>query len=300
MTIIQVSAEDMKMALGDLYDPTLPLPNASYTRFTTTESNEQLEKISQEVATGSFSRSGPEREQSWGDSWAAVRDKFKNSNYDLTVLDPPYVSANPIVRWMGQYVRAESLDFEMEVYRYIRESVFRKLIKDAIAVHDVGAGSCFNSVAYLQYNPKARVFAYDWAEASQDIAHMLWRQHNMKIYGHHVDFYDCNITVDPLDVVMTTCALEQVGDKWFSFLDNMWRARPRIVVHIEPILEKYTDTPFDTVARDYHTSRNYLSGYYEALLKLQDKNKIKIVCDHRTGIGSRFHECYTVIAWKLL
>ena len=190
----------------------------------------------------------------------------------------------------------------MNVYRYIRESVFRKFMSSAQIVHDVGAGSCFNSAAYIHFNPEATVFAYDWAPASQQIANDLRTVHNMRLYGERLDFFNPDLALETSDdIVLTTCAMEQLGDRWQPFLNNLLMEKPRRVVHIEPILEKYAeDRGFDSIAREYHLERNYLRGYYPELLRLRDAGKINIVCDHRTGIGSRFHECYTVIAWEPL
>ena len=298
-----VSEQDMRAAMGPLYDPAVYLPNAFYKELSLIDSHREMEMVRLELMSKRFSESGPHREQSWSDSWEAVREKFVQSGYNLFVLDPPYVSANPIVRWMGQYIRATSNGFEMNVYRYLRETVFRKLMSDARFVHDVGAGSCFNSAAYLHFNLDATVFAYDWAPASQQIANDLYKHHGMRLYGERFDFYNPTLhreTKDEREIVMTTCAMEQLGAGWKPFLDNLMIMRPDRVVHIEPILEKYDDTPYDNVARQYHEQRNYLSGYYPALKKLESEGKIKIVCDHRTGIGSRFHECYTVLAWELI
>jgi hypothetical protein len=289
----------MQEALGSLYDVSIPLPDARYVELSLVDSHQVQRTIQSELISAHFSISGPQREESWSDSWAVVRDKFEKSNYDLTVLDPPYVSANPTVRWLGGYIRADSPGFEMEIYRYIRESVFRKYMNDAVTVHDVGAGSCFNTAAYAKFNIASRIIAYDWAPASQDIANMLRNQHKMRVFGQHLDLYNSDMTMDHSDIVMTTCALEQLGERWGSFLYNVMKERPRRVVHIEPIFEKYyEDRGFDEVAREYHLQRNYLKGYYPELLKLRDAGHINILCDHRTGIGSKFHECYTVLVWE--
>lgn len=297
-----VSADDMRAAMGPLYDSELQLPNAFYKELSLIDSHREQQLVMTHMLSARFSASGPQRENSWSDAWAECHAEFVESGYDLRKLDPKYVSANPIVRWMGYYVRAESSNFEMNVYRYIRETVFRKLMRDGYIVHDVGAGSCFNSVAYFRFNPARPVHAYDWAPASQKIADDIRTHYGMPIYGKHFNFFQPDLTLESKeDIVLTTCAMEQLGESWRPFLDNLLAVKPKRVVHIEPIFEKYADDRgFDTVAREYHLERNYLRGYYPELLRLRDAGKINIVCDHRTGIGSRFHECYTVIAWEPL
>lgn len=296
----RVNDVDMMRAMGPLYSPSVDLPPVSYETLTDIECELELENARSDLDARDLSVSGPERETSWSDSWAAVRDSFAKSEYELAVLDPPYVSASPIVRWMGRYARASTGGFEMEVYKYIRETVFRKLMLDASTVHDIGSGSCFNSAAYCRLNSAVDVVAYDWAPASQDIANMLHEQHGMRVRGERLNLYDSKFTLGSNDIVMTTCALEQLGHKWESFLDNALREKPKRVVHIEPILEKYSDNIFDGIARAYHVRRNYLNGYYSELIRLQNAGQIDLICDHRTGIGSRFHECYTILAWEPL
>lgn len=294
-----VDALDMQEAMGHLYDPTIPIPSVRYTELSMVDCHQVQQTIQTELISGRFSKSGPDRERSWSDSWAAVRDRFRESGYDLAVLDPPYVSANPTVRWLGAYARAETEGFEMEVYRYVRESVFRRYMSTARAVHDVGAGSCFNAAAYCRFNRAARVMTYDWAPAIADIADDLRRHHGMRVHGHHFNFFEPSLTIDTGDTVMTTCAMEQLGENWRPFLDHLLSVRPGRVVHVEPILEKYEeDKGFDAVAREYHLERGYLRGYYPELLRLHAGGRIKILCDHRTGIGGRYHECYTVLVWE--
>lgn len=302
LNAIAVSAEDMRVAMGPLYDSELLLPNAFYRELNLVDSGREMQLVMTQMLSARFSESGPQREQSWSDAWLDRRDEFVKSGYNLQVLDPPYVSANPIVRWMGTYARAESSNFEMNVYRYIRESVFRKFMRDGHVVHDVGAGSCFNSVAYFRFNPAHPVYAYDWAPASQLIAEDIRAQYGMPIYGKRFDFFNPNLTLESReDIVFTTCAMEQLGENWQPFLDNLLAISPKRVVHIEPIYEMYDqDGDYDRLAREYHAERNYLRGYWPALKKLRDQDKIRIQCAHRTGIGSRFHECYTVIVWEPL
>ena len=296
-----VDANDMRQALGPLYDPSIPLPDARYIELSLIDSYHEQQLIQMELISGRFSESGPHREKSWSDAWTDRLQTFANAGYEVAALDPPYVSAHAIVRWMGSYIRATSENFEMRVYEYIRESLFRKFMSDASIVHDVGAGTCFNSAAYLKLYPKSTVYAYDWAPATEIISDLLRQKHGMNIRGRKFDFYKPDLCCMEDDVVMTTCAMEQIGEDWRPFLDNLLTEKPRRVVHLEPIYEKYEeDRGYDSIAREYHRQRKYLRGYYPELKKLAAEGKIRILCDHRTGIGSRFHECYTVIVWELV
>lgn len=287
---------DARRALGPIYSPSIPLPLARYSL------PAPFPPRRSEFVSSKMQPSGPEREQSWTDVWAQRLEAFESSGYSISALEPPYVSASAgaTVRLFGEYAQTETRDFEMRVYEYIRETMFRSLMADFERVHDVGAGTCFNSVAFCRLNPRATVHAYDWAPATSQIASALREKHSLQIYGHHFNFFGPSLSLGAGDVVVTTCALEQAGTNWRPFLDCILASGAGRVVHLEPIYEKYDRTiEFDAVAAEYHVQRNYVRGYYPELKRLEAEGRIRVLVDHRTGIGSRFHECYTILAWEV-
>ena len=293
------SDAEARAALGPVYTSSIPIPLISYSRLSNDERAAEVSSIREDLDTSRRALSGPHRRESWSDAWSERLAAFERSMYDLAALEPPYVSAHQTVRLLGDYARSETCQFETRVYEYIRESMFRSLMTGFDTIHDVGAGTCFNSAAFCALDPSVSVHAYDWAPATSQIATVLRERYAMNISGSLFDFYAPDLRPSQDDVVVTTCAMEQVGESWLPFLENLLRASPGRVVHLEPIYEKYdASIEYDRLAAEYHLSRNYLKGYYPELKRLEAAGKIEILCDHRTGIGSRFHECYTILAWE--
>ena len=295
----KILKEDLEKALGKIYSSALPIPDISYYEFDQEEQRSEINNIRDYVKLNQAKlvRSGPNRETAWGEFWNDTLKTFEESN-DTILLEPAYIKAHSIYRLSGNYVAASG-DFERKLYEYIRQSIIIKLLSGFTTIHDLGAGSCFNSLAFSKSLPESNIVAYDWAPATVKIADILAQKHNLNITGSLYNFYQSNLKFDSNDLVITACALEQLGDNWISFLNNMLTAKPKRVVHLEPIYERYNSlSEFDIIAREYHKLRNYLIGYYPMLKKLEQEDKIRIICDHRTEIGSRFHECYTILAWE--
>ena len=123
----------------------------------------------------------------------------------------------------------------------------------------------------------------------------------MKIAGKRFDFFapDSDFEFAPNSCVLTMCALEQVGERFLPFLDFIREKRPRRVVHVEPILELYDpQLPHDALAIRYHQQRRYLSGLLPHLQSLERAGFIQFLKVQRLKFGSRFHECFTVVAWE--
>jgi hypothetical protein len=99
--------------------------------------------------------------------------------------------------------------------------------------------------------------------------------------------------------VCTVTALEQVGEEFKPFLDFLINARPRIVVHIEPIEDMYdTKDLFGYIGHAYHRKRHYLSGFMQELSRLETAGRIRILQRHHTGFGIQRHDPFSLIAWQ--
>ena len=95
------------------------------------------------------------------------------------------------------------------------------------------------------------------------------------------------------------CALEQVGERFRPFLDFILEKRPKRVVHVEPMLELYDPAlPHDALAIRYHQQRKYLTGLLPHLRSLEQAGSIRLLKVQRLKFGSRFHECFSLVAWE--
>jgi hypothetical protein len=78
-------------------------------------------------------------------------------------------------------------------------------------------------------------------------------------------------------------------------------AKPKLCVHLEPVLELYDEaTLFDYLAIRCHTTRNYLKNWLSDIRALEKSGKAEIIEEKRLQFGDRYHEAYSVIAWRPL
>ncbi|UYN97333.1 MAG: hypothetical protein KIT25_10525 [Enhydrobacter sp.] len=261
----------------------------------------QLQDETRQAIDRGFSIVGEHRADIWRDAWQEQLERFEASGFDVKALNPKFVDGSTVLRWQGEYIRSLSPQFELTFMEILRDHLFRKFLSDVDSLYEFGSGSAFNVAAYAKLFPNIPIIALDWAPAAVRIADLLRERHGMKIQGRRFDFFapSKDVVLGHGAGVLTMCALEQTGERFGPFLDNLLGQRPRRVVHMEPTLEFYDpNSNHDRLAIEYHTRRKYLSGLLPALQELADKGRIRIHLSRRLRFGSRFHECFSVHVWE--
>lgn len=95
--------------------------------------------------------------------------------------------------------------------------------------------------------------------------------------------------------VVTFHALEQLGKNFRPFLNFLLEAKPKVIIHVEPLIELYEDNLLDYLAVQYHRKRGYLEGYLEAVIN----SGAEILELKRNHFGSLYHDAYSVLVWKI-
>jgi len=195
-----------------------------------------------------------------------------------------FVDRSPVHRFQGRYIEATVPDFERRWVQHFREWLFRTFLSDVSVLYEFGAGSARNLMAWREQFPDKGAVALDYAPSAVALAHKA------RFATHLFDFArpsDLSLSFD--GGALTFCALEQVADP-SAFIDYLRASKIKRVVHVEPIVEWYTDSPFDRLAQDYHLARGYVRGLPGCLPSVK--------YERRMGFGSRFHEGYSVIVWE--
>ena len=248
-----------------------------------------------------FTVVGAHRAGIWRDAWADQLERFEKSNYDVEALNPAFMAATPVLRWQGEYITPASARLELDFLEVFRDWLFRTELADIDHLYEFGSGSAFNVAAYAKLYPTRDITALDWAPAAVRIAELLREKLDMRVAGRRFDFFnpDKDLVLAKNSGVLTMCALEQIGDRHGTFIDYLLASRPKRVVHMEPTPELYdANSPHDALALRYHGQRKYLSGLLPALQGLEKQGKLRITRARRLRIGSRFHECFTLIVWE--
>jgi SAM-dependent methyltransferase len=255
------------------------------------------------IDSGNFKSSGKERKDDWEKGWQENLVAFVASNYDIGTLAPKYISKHEVMRLFYRYVKPRDRMFELNFYTVFRHYLFLKYFGPYGNIFEFGCGSGYNLAIMNQLFPEKCIMGLDWAESSVKIANALGSQLGAPILGRRFDYYHPDYSLDiPSDsVVITLNSLEQLGSDHAAFLKFILKKKPALCINAEPFLELYNDNALiDCLAMRYHRCRKYLSGYFEALKRLECDGKIQIIKAQRVPLGSLFHEGYSIVVWRII
>ena len=243
--------------------------------------------------------SGPHRAADWERGWNENLRAFENEALEPATLMPKY-NRHRVLRLQGEYVRVAAAEFEYAAYTAIRHHVFASWFADVDRVVEYGCGTGTSLMLLAQQFPQLQLCGLDWAPSSQAILAKLATRVGRAIEAHRFDMFEPTpLELGPRCGVFTSAAMEQLGDRFEPLLQHWLAQDPAICVHLEPIVEQYAeDSLFDEVARRYHERRGYLRGFLPRLRELAAQRRIELVEVRRTGLGSFFHEGYTLVVWR--
>jgi len=239
---------------------------------------------------------GPHRQPEWDAGWADVAARYRATGNPATLL-PQYVQpAHRVLRFRGQYIWPVSPEFEPTILTVIQAWYATTWLKDAPVVCEFGCGPGHNLAAFARHRVRSvRYFGLDWSLAAVALVREI---------GFEGRLWDLRAPTAaaapmPFGAAVVTCgALEQLGADWRPFFDYLARARPAVVVHLEPFVELYDPTQlFDFVADYYHRARGYLAGYLTHLREQEQAGAVEIL-HLAKHLGSRDHDGWTTCVWR--
>ena len=240
--------------------------------------------------------SGVER---WEEGWAEVRARVTREGVSEATLSPQYFR-HQTLRLHGRYIRTRSASFEPKLYRAIKSVLFSDYLARVPRAVEFGCGTGLNLFQLHKLFPKMSLVGSDWARPSQELVSLIADATGADMKGVHFNMRTLegheSIPIDGTTAVLTLHAMEQLGRDFAPFIDYLIAAKPKLALHLEPIVELYDPAkPFDADAIAYHRKRGYLEGFLPALRARSD---IEIVETRRLGFGAIFHEAYSLIVWK--
>lgn len=242
----------------------------------------------------------PQGKRKWVQGWRAILKNFKKNKYDLKFLTPQYIKFGTQMRILGQYVQPKSADFELNWYKAYRFWLFKKYLPSVDNIYEFASGTGYNLVILNTLFPKKTLFGLDWVKESKSIVNKLAQNHGIPAKGLIFDMFkpDNKLVIKNNSAVITMGGLEQLGRRYKKFLDYLIKNKPKICLHMEPLLDFYDENKLvDYLALRFHLRRNYLGHIVRSLEKLETEGQIKIIAKKRT-IGSKFHDGYSYIVWR--
>lgn len=240
----------------------------------------------------------------WEDGWGEILARLQGSTEPLeTLLKPQYFQHHRILRFRGQFIDAFNTEFVYNYDRILRTVAIKRFLSDANRIVELGSGTGTTQLLLAALVPSAELVSSDWARSSQQIVQLISQRCDRDIATAQVNMLDLYgwkaLRVDRHCAVLTIHAMEQLGDNWRPLLNALLAQKPKLCVHLEPVLEMYNQEElFDYIAAKYHKRRNYLLGYLTALQRLASEGLVKIQEQRRLQFGDRYHEAYTLIVWS--
>ncbi len=254
------------------------------------EEEQVIIHILETLLDDSIPYSGAHRRKQWEKGWA--------ENLESGNATPKYFGKYKIQRLNGRFVKGLSPNYEQEMLYTIVDKLAKKYLSNCDQIIEFGCGTGHNLWRMKAINPSAMLVGADWTKSSNK---MIEAQ---GFSGWNFDFFNPPEVIKMngnacLTGVYTVAALEQVGTKFKPFVNYLLKAKPSVVVHIEPMPEYLDSTKLiDYLSIQYMHKRKYLRGYRDYLEELEKKGKIKILESRRSGIGSMFIDGYSILVWK--
>ena len=245
--------------------------------------------------------SGKHRKKDWEEGWKHNLLQFKK-NKNLSSLIPKYFDKFKFHRISSKFVKSQSRNFEYKLVCMLQYVIFDKYFKNQKNIYEFGAGTGHNLIRLREINHKANLFSFEWANSGNEIIEVYKKISNDKhIFAYNFDNFNPNhrIKIKKNASIFTFASLEQLGTNYRNIVDYWIQNRPKLIVNIEPMSEFLNPKKIpEYLSLEYFKKRNYLKNYFKYLKLLEKNNKIIIVDKIKTGLGSKFIEGYSIVAWK--
>lgn len=257
-------------------------------------------QVLKQVTSPGITRTREENLAAFEKGWADNLMSADGGVISMDSLKARYFRGSKLLRYDKKLIVADNHDLEYDLFTLVRYLLFERYLSAYEDIFELGCGSCQNLLMLSEMFPGKKLCGMDWASASIRIAKLLSSSQQRNITGILFDMLNptANVVLSPGSAVFTIHALEQIGTQHDKLLSYIVAARPGIVWHYEPIVEFYDpDNLLDYLAILYSQKRNYLSGFWPALCRLQEQRKIEILEATRPYLGGVIHES-SLIVWR--
>jgi len=279
----------------------IPGYKLSYSKTTEAEKESAYIKIIDTLLNPFLVYSGSHRLKQWEKGWGENLAELDHTK-EKEAVSPHYFGKYRINRLSGEFINAESQDYERNMLYVILDYTFDKYLRNVKNIYEFGCGTGHNLLRVREVNPDANLIGLDWTKVSQKIIKKMADSGVVKnISGFNFDFFkpDQKIKISKNSAIYTVAALEQVGGNYKKYVSYLIKNKPDICLHVEPIAELLDENRLiDNLSIKYFKKRHYLDGFLNHLRILEKEGKIKIHEAKRSNIGSFYIEGYSIIVWS--
>lgn len=276
-------------------------PNLVYRRLNEDEQKSTLKRVLQELDK-ELPRSGDNDSNRWEKGWGEILNRVRSEGVSEATLRPQYFNDHTI-RLFGEYARVEEPSFEYDFYRVVRVLLFQHYLSEFESIVEIGCGPGTSLIILGQMFPGVTLIGCDWARPCQELMVMIARHYGFNLTGKWFNMLTAEgssgLPKGAGTAFVTMHSMEQLGSYFQPFLNYILESKPGLCLHVEPIDDLYNSgNPFDEIAIRYHQKRNYLHGFLGVLNKLKKEGRANILDVRRLGLGSLFHEGYSLVVWQ--
>ena len=184
-----------------------------------------------------------ERKGVWQRGWQENLDNYVKSGYDISHLIPKFIRPGNPIRWQRRYVIPTDPWFELNYIQVLRQHIFEFYFSDCDSLYEFACGTGHNLVAASKVLPNVSLIGTDFVQSSVDIIEHLASKLSLELSGYLFDMKTPNFDFDlqANSGVLTFGGLEQLGGDIVPILNYLVEKKPKICVHIEPMIELYDD-----------------------------------------------------------
>ena len=273
--------------------------NLSYYKLSLKERDKVLHTIVKRIIEKDFWVSGEDKISVWNRGWKENLNlylKSKNKYY----LRPKFLKKYPL-RWRDDWINPISKNFEFDFFDVYRRNKFNNYFKNLDNIYEFGCGSAQHLILLSKFFKTKQIYGLDWSNFSIKIINQINKFNQKPIFPKKFNLFkpDYGLKLQPKSAVFTVGTMEQLGKNYKPFLKYLAKNKPSVVLHFETIDYFYDQsTLHGYLGHRWGKERNYLSGYYDTLLKLKKNKKIKILEIKKFPLGSMYHNSYSLIVWR--
>ena len=238
------------------------------------------------------------RAAAWQKGWGEALEKFKAKPCEEALV-PAFIRPGQPLRVDRKFVMPKEPDAELLYCRLLQRGFLAPLFKDCSSIAEFGCGTGFNLVALARVYPEKDFFGCDFCAEAVQMTRLAG-----KLVGKDFDtaLFDMarpvKYTLGPGEGVFTFGSMEQLGGhNYKAFIDYLIEQRPKVVAHIEPIVELMDPANLvDALGIRFHRRRGYTEGF---LPYLQSHPGVKVEHVERSHFGSLMFESYGRIVWRV-
>jgi len=175
-----------------------------------------------------------------------------------------------------------------------------KNLRNDETVVEMGCGPGFNLWSLLSINFPNPLEGHELSKNAIFAANQIKNKYHCDIKLGNTDLTDFKTFPNLIDkTIFTNHVIEQLKYDTTKVLENLIKAKPKQVMHFEPVLELYGNKLADKAFRKYISGLDYQRSLLSTLQKFENDGLIKILESKRLGFASNplLETCF--IRWEI-